>query len=122
MGLAKIADEHSYEPDPARAGLYVKPKISPRDVVVRDAAGRILYAVVGLYGTAKNPRYLGPNYFSASDQASALYQFKAHFAQIHFAEVWAGPAIGFFVHDNHGDSLSAGGTRPERRPGDEHAT
>lgn len=101
----------------SRPALYVKPKINPRTVVMRDAAGRILYAVVGLYGTIQNPRYEGPSYFSASDQASAEFQFKKRFWHLHFAEVWAGPAIGFFVHDNHGDVLSSGGSRPEARTG-----
>ena len=105
-------------------GLYVKPRISPRDVIVRDASGRILYAVVGLalvpskLPGAKHlvPHYEGPLYFSASDQASAAYQFKQRFWHLQFTEVWAAPAIGFFVHDNHGDKLSAGGARPDANP------
>jgi hypothetical protein len=97
----------------AASGLYVKPRLSPKDVIVRDAAGRILYAVVGLHGTISRPRYEGPIYVSASDQQSALVQFATRFSHITFAEVWAGPAIGFFVHDNHGDSLSVGGERSE---------
>ena len=112
--------DSTFAPD-GPAGLYVKPKLSPRDVIVRDASGRILYAVAGLYyrrgpkGTAV-PAYEGPLYFSASDQKSAEYQFKQRFWHLQFAEVFAGPAIGFFVHDSHGDKLSAGGTRPDANP------
>jgi hypothetical protein len=113
--------DDGFQADPARGGLFVKPKINPRDVVIRDAAGKILYAVVGLHGTIKEPKYEGPNYFSASDQASAEFQFKQRYWHLRFSSVWAGPAIGFFVHDNHGDSLSSGGTRPEPIPGEEQA-
>ena len=109
-GVSLYADDGFV--DDAVSGLYVKPKISPKDVVIRDAAGRILYAVVGLHGTIHRPKYKGPIYVSASDQQSALVQFATRFSQIVFSEVWAGPAIGFFVHDNHGDTLSVGGDRP----------
>jgi hypothetical protein len=99
-----------YLPDPRLGGLYTKPKIG-RQVVVRDAAGRILYAVIGLHGTIARPRYEGPTYFSAMSQEDAIAKFRAKNWHLQFSFILGAPAIGFFVHDNHGDKLSAGGSR-----------
>ncbi len=94
-------------------GLYVKPKVSTKDVVIRDRAGRILYACMGIRGTLLAVEHVGPEYYSASDQASALFQFVRHHPGVRFAAILAAPAVGFFVHDNHGDKLSADGARKD---------
>ena len=95
------------------SGLYVKPKLSTKDVIVRDESGRILYACFGLAGTLEAPMHVGPKFFSARDQDDALGQFYRRHQHIRFSLVIAAPAVGFFVHDNHGDKLSAGGHRQD---------
>jgi hypothetical protein len=97
-------------------GLLTKPKISPKDVVMRDDAGRTLYCGLGLYGTLAAPQYTEPVYLHASCQQAALVQFHHFHRHIRFSQVWVAPAVGFFVHDNHGDVLSTGGTRPAANP------
>jgi len=98
---------------PHAGALFQKPKISPKDVVIRDGQGRTLYCGIGLHGTIANPKYEGPVYMFATCQQAALIQFHERFRYIQrWGEVIVGPAIGFFVHDNHGDVLSTGGRRP----------
>ena len=106
-----------FREDPSRGGLWVKPAYSMRDVVVRDEQGQILYAVVGLYGKMPRPKWTEIRYLSASSQEEAVLRFRQyHWIIPQFSEIVAGPAIGFFVHDNHGDSLSSSGARPDPHP------
>ncbi len=111
---------NDFQESASHGGLYVKPQFSPRNVIVRDEAGQILHAVVGVHGRMPHPKWTEIKYFSASCQEEAILKFKRFYWTITqttgFVEIVAGPAIGFFVHDNHGDSLSAGGTRPEANP------
>jgi hypothetical protein len=104
--------------------IGAKRKMDSR-LVQRAPNGQILYAVIGNAWTGskklgRRVKFLGPVYLHASDQASAEFQFK----RLHYREaligVTAAPAIGFFVHDNHGDVLSTGGARPGVRRNDEH--
>ena len=102
-----------FREDPSRGGLWVKPAYSTKDVVVRDEHGQVLYAVVGLHGRMPNPKWTEIRYFSAASHEEAVLRFRQyHWLIPRFSEIVAGPAIGFFVHDNHGDTLSVGGDRP----------
>ncbi len=96
---------------PSEGALLRKPKLDSK-VVLRNKDGDVLYTGIGLYGTMTAPRYTEPVQVFASCQQAALIAFHNRFRHIRFAEVWVAPAIGFFVHDNHGDVLSTGGTRP----------
>jgi hypothetical protein len=51
------------------------------------------------------------HYMHASTQAEA----RVHLGPGHYTIVAIGRAIGFFVHDKHGEDLSADGRRPEPR-------
>jgi hypothetical protein len=92
-------------------GLLRKPKLDTR-MVLRNPEGHILYSGVGLYGTIESPRYTEIVQVFASCQQAALIAFHNRFRHIKFSQVWVAPAIGFFVHDSHGDVLSTGGERP----------
>jgi hypothetical protein len=116
-----VLTDDDFREDPSRGGLFVKPAYSTKDVVMRDEHGQILYAVVGMHGRFPRVAWTDIRYFSASSQEEAILRFKQyHWAIVQmgggFHQVIAGPAIGFFVHDNHGDSLSTGGTRPAASP------
>ena len=91
---------------PEGSGLYVKPRIDTTKILIRDNAGQLIFAVIGLSGTAARPVFIGPLYCSASDRLDAMSQFLGFHRERSFVTIYAAPAIGFFVQDNHGDKLS----------------
>ena len=96
-------------------------------LIQRAPNGQILYCVTatawtGSTSQGKLVKKLPNAYLHASDQSSAEFQFKRLHYREDLIDVLAAPAIGFFVHDNHGDQLSTGGHRPAYDPRDEHDT
>ncbi len=99
-----------------KGGLLTRPSISKETVILRDDSGLALYAAIGVTGTSERPIYVGPDYFSAKSAEHAKREAGQFWTRRHpgFSFfILAGPAIGFFVHDNHGDVLSTGGERKD---------
>lgn len=80
-----------------------------KEVIVRDAKGDILYTCVALLYSFKRHDWVWtePQYTSAKNHAHATFQFRNMLRGVRIRDIHIAPAIGFFVHDNHGDKLSA---------------
>lgn len=80
-----------------------------KEVIVRDAAGDILYTCVALLWSLRTRAWVWtePQYASAKNHAHATFLFRNMLAGVRIRDIHIAPAIGFFVNDNHGDKLTA---------------
>jgi hypothetical protein len=92
-------------------GLYVKPRVSEKNVLLRDAKGLVVFAVFGIAGALPHPLHVGPMYCSARNGYDARKVFHRRYKHLSFSTVYAAPAVGWFVHDTHGEKLSASGVQ-----------
>lgn len=83
-------------------GTPNKRQANGANVLIRDRGGLILYACVGIL---PNWTYTDIVFVSASNQASARYQFQSRYGRFGVKEVAIAPAIGSEVQDSHGERL-----------------